>query len=83
MLTMRINEENLYNKLMKIKHTTKFYDFHYKDFFVILNVLSNGVILVSVKHDTFFENNFDTKYMYYTKNEVIKDIKTKIDNQKE
>ena len=81
MLTMKINAENLYQKLMKLDFKLKErYEFNYKNYLVSIDVLSNKIIQVSAKHNTDYENNFNEHFIYYKKNEVVKAIKEKIDN---
>ena len=46
-----------------------------KDYFINLDFLSNGIVSVYVSNDY---DNFNQKYIFYTKKEIIKDIKQKI-----
>ena len=81
MVALKVNVENLYHKLMKLDFKLKEkYEFNYKNYLVSINVLTNKVIQVSGKHDTDYENNFTTQFIYYKKNEVVKAIKERIDN---
>ena len=53
MLTMKINAENLYQKLMKLDFKLKKrYEFNYKNYLVSIDVLTNKIIQVSAKHNT-------------------------------
>jgi len=61
----------------KIKES---YKFNYKDYFIVIDVLTNKIIQVSATHDTDYENNFNHQFIYYKKKEVIKAIKEKIEN---
>ena len=80
MLTMKVNAENLYQKLMRLDFKLKKrYEFNYKNFLVSIDVLNNGVIQVSAKHDTDYENNFNHQFIYYKQTEVAKVIKEIID----
>ena len=81
MLTMKINAENLYQKLMKLDFKLKEnYKFNYKDYLIIIDVLTNKIIQVSAIHNADYENNFNEHFIYYKKKEAIKAIKEKIDN---
>lgn len=77
MLTLRVDEKNLFNKLNKQANIKKQkeYHFNYKGYFVFIEFLSNGIVSVSVSNDT---DNFSMKYIYYTKKEIINLIKEKI-----
>ena len=80
MLTMKVNAENLFQKLMKLDFKLKeSYKFNYKNYLIIVDVLNNGVIQVSANHDTDYENNFNHQFIYYKKTEVAKVIKEIID----
>ena len=80
MLTMRVDAENLYQKLMRLDFKLKKrYEFNYKNFLISIDVLNNGVIQVSAKHDTDYENNFNHQFIYYKQTEVAKVIKQIID----
>jgi len=75
-LTLKVDEQNLYNSLMYKEHKkTSEYNFNYKDYFINLDFLSNGIVSVYVSNDY---DNFNHKYIFYTKKEIIKDIKQKI-----
>jgi hypothetical protein len=81
MLALRVDEKNLYQKLMRLDFKLKErYEFNYKNYLVSIDVLTNKVIQVSAKHDTDYENNFNHQFIYYKKNEVAKSIKERIDN---
>ena len=81
MLTMKINAENLYQKLMKLDFKLKErYEFNYKNYLVSIDVLSNKIIQVSAIHNADYENNFNEHFIYYKKKEAIKAIKEKIDS---
>ena len=81
MLALRVDEKNLYQKLMRLDFKLKErYEFNYKNYLVSIDVLTNKVIQVSAKHNTDYENNFNTQFIYYKKNEVAKSIKERIDN---
>jgi hypothetical protein len=77
MLTLRVDEKNLFNKLNKqanIKKEEEYY-FNYKNYFVFIEFLSNGIVSVSASNET---DNFTMKYIYFTKTEIKKLIKEKI-----
>ena len=75
-LTFKVDEKNLYNSLMYKEHKkTNEHYFNYKDYFINLDFLSNGIVSVYVSNDY---DNFNHKYIFYTKKEIIKDIKKKI-----
>jgi hypothetical protein len=81
MLTMKVNAENLFQKLMKLDFKLKErYEFNYKNYFVSIDVLTNKIIQVSAKHNTDYENNFNHQFIYYKKKEAIKAIKEKINS---
>jgi len=77
MLTMKVDEENLYNKLNNQKDIKKekVDCFNYKGYFVWLEYLSNGIVSVSASSD---DDDFKYKYIFFTKNEITKLIKEKI-----
>jgi hypothetical protein len=77
MLALRVDEKNLFNKLNRqanIKKQKEHY-FNYKDYFVFIEFLSNGIVSVSASNDT---DHFTWKYIYFTKTEIVKLIKEKI-----
>lgn len=79
MLALRVDEQNLFNKLNKqanIKKEKEHY-FNYKGYFVFIEFLSNGIVSVSASTDT---DNFTMKYIYFTKTEIVKLIKEKINS---
>jgi hypothetical protein len=81
MLTMKVNAENLFQKLMKLDFKLKeSYKFSYKNYLIVVDVLTNKIIQVSANHNTDYENNFNHQFIYYKKKEAIKAIKEKIDN---
>ena len=77
MLTFRVDEQNLFNKLNKQANIKKQkeYHFNYKNYFVFIEFLSNGIASVSASNET---DNFTMKYIYFTKTEIKKLIKEKI-----
>ena len=77
---MKVDEQNLFNKLNKqanIKKQKEHY-FNYKDYFVFIEFLSNGIVSVSASNDT---DHFTMKYIYFTKTEIVKLIKEKINSR--
>ena len=81
MLTIKVNAENLFQKLMKLDFKIKeSYKFNYKNYLIVVDVLTNKIIQVSANHNTDYENNFNHQFIYYKKKEAIKAIKEKIDN---
>ena len=81
MLTMKVDAENLFQKLMKLdfklKESSKF---NYKNYLIVVDVLTNKIIQVSANHNTDYENNFNHQFIYYKKKEAVKANKEKIDN---
>ena len=77
MFTMKVDEENLYNKLNNQKDIKKekVDCFNYKGYFVWLEYLSNGIVSVSASSD---DDDFKYKYIFFTKTEITKLIKEKI-----
>lgn len=77
MLTMKVDEKNLYNKLNKQKDIKriKIDCFNYKGYFVYLEYLSNGIVSISAESD---DDDFKHKYIYFTEKEIKKLIKEKI-----
>ena len=79
MLALRVDEQNLFNKLnkqAKIKKEKEHY-FNNKGYFIFIEYLSNGIVSVSASTDT---DNFTMKNIYFTKTEIVKLIKEKINS---
>jgi len=88
-LGLRVNEENLYNEILKkgLKLIDR-EDLNYKEYLITIkiynpimeDVFKYNVIELIGTHDTFSELCFEKKYIYFTKDEVIKMVKKEIDD---
>jgi len=70
MLTMRVDEQNLFNKLNKQANIKKQkeYHFNYKNYFVFIEFLSNGIASVSASNEN---DNFTMKYIRQTLDRMV------------
>ena len=64
-------EKNLFNKLNKQANIKKQkeYHFNYKNYFVFIEFLSNGIVSVSASNET---DNFTMKYIYISQKQKLK-----------
>ncbi len=82
-IALRVNAENLYEKILKkgLKLSLRD-DFNYKEYLITMKIYKNNentVIEIIATHETFSDLCFENKYIYFTKDEVIEMVKKDID----
>jgi hypothetical protein len=82
MMALKVNAENLHTKLFKngAKVLSKS-NFEYKDYSITIKFFDiKEAIFVEAKNNINNRNSFDEYFFYFTKDEIVKMVKERINN---